>query len=302
MNSFRPVILTRFSRVTFNAAHKYLGLTSEVLRTEKAINEIACHPLPPSFYEGSGLQSLRQRFDGTVSSTSETDIDYFSISQSSTLVSKRTKSIELLPVVPGTKSKGPKETPKRASLSLSQGTPYGQFSRQAVQAGDLLISTGGSTEVYRSNSRSYSSINTPRPANGTSPKNNEKGKQSVHRGADDFDLKEEVMSCIAKSIGLLQPPFSGSESGDASPAFLPTNDEKRSESFNSPFTSLSLLDIGDDGSSMTGSISAQSHRGYMSGLDNEVEILFFAAGSVLAHAGERNTGTFMFMWYLYVQV
>jgi lysophospholipid hydrolase len=50
------VILTRLSRVTFTAAHDYLGLTTEVLRTEKAINDIACHPLPPTFYEGGGLQ------------------------------------------------------------------------------------------------------------------------------------------------------------------------------------------------------------------------------------------------------
>jgi hypothetical protein len=50
------VILTRLSRVTFTAAHEYLGLTTEVLRTEKAINDIASHPLPPSFYEGGGLQ------------------------------------------------------------------------------------------------------------------------------------------------------------------------------------------------------------------------------------------------------
>jgi lysophospholipid hydrolase len=30
--------------------------------------------------------------------------------------------------------------------------------------------------------------------------------------------------------------------------------------------------------------------GYMSGLDNEVEILFYPAGSTLASAGEINTG------------
>ncbi|KAF8756008.1 Lysophospholipase NTE1 [Rhizoctonia solani] len=56
------VILTRFSRVTFNAMHKYLGLTVELLRTEKAINELACHPLPNAFYSGGGMQRLRQRF------------------------------------------------------------------------------------------------------------------------------------------------------------------------------------------------------------------------------------------------
>jgi len=58
-----PVILTRFSRVTFSAAHEYLGLTSEVLRTEKAVNDIAVHHPPAPFYESGGLENLRQQFD-----------------------------------------------------------------------------------------------------------------------------------------------------------------------------------------------------------------------------------------------
>lgn len=97
------------------------------------------------------------------------------------------------------------------------------------------------------------------------------------------------MSCIAKSIGLLQPPLSGNDSVEASPAAPPTEIRGSSETFSSPFGSLSLLDVGDDSSSITaGSIT--SSGGYMSGLDNEVEILFFAAGSTLAKAGELNTG------------
>jgi lysophospholipid hydrolase len=108
---------------------------------------------------------------------------------------------------------------------------------------------------------------------------------------DEFDLRAEVMSCIAKSIGLLQPPISGGESIEDSPA-LPPFDPMRSVNgmFPSPFGSLSLLDIADDGtSSMTGT-STSSATGYMSGLDNEVEILFFSAGSTLVKAGERSTG------------
>ena len=78
------VILTRFSRVTIHAAHKYLGLTTEVLRTEKAINDIACHPLPSSFYEGGGVQRLRQRFDRQSGEDSPTaPEDYFSHSHTS---------------------------------------------------------------------------------------------------------------------------------------------------------------------------------------------------------------------------
>lgn len=56
------VILARLQRVTFMTAHKHLGLTKEVVRAEKAVNDIACYPLPPSFYESGGMVRLRQRF------------------------------------------------------------------------------------------------------------------------------------------------------------------------------------------------------------------------------------------------
>ncbi|KAG5652577.1 hypothetical protein H0H81_004537 [Sphagnurus paluster] len=292
------VILTRFSRVTFNAAHKYLGLTSEVLRTEKAINEIACHPLPPSFYESGGVQHLRQRFDGK---STDTDADYFSFTTSSPATSSpRPKSKEREFSESLSKSS---ESSSRASgsstkldvpiialppsLKRNQSTPFGR--RDAVQAGDLLIPSTSMNSI----SRSYSILNTPRvPRN---PQSETEPNRAWNSSLEDFDLREEVMSCIAKSIGLLQPPMSGSDSVEASPA-LPPTDPKRfssssSEAFSSPFGSLSLLDINDDGSSLTAS-SVTSGGDYMSGLDNEVEILFFAAGSTLAKAGELDAGLF----------
>ena len=123
----------------------------------------------------------------------------------------------------------------------------------------------------------------------------------VATAADEFDLREEVMSCIAKSIGLIQPPLSGGDSVEASPAFPPSDSgmSRRSEreTFRSSFGSLSLLDIGmgvgDDAASSTGRTERSASfyaDGHMSNLDNEVEILFFPAGSILAKAGERNTG------------
>ena len=58
----------------------------------------------------------------------------------------------------------------------------------------------------------------------------------------------------------------------------------------SPFGSLSLLDIGDDSSNATGGSSSVTMSRYMSGLDNEVTIMFYSSGSYLAKAGERDTG------------
>ncbi|PFH52298.1 hypothetical protein AMATHDRAFT_57351 [Amanita thiersii Skay4041] len=276
------VILTRFSRVTFHAAHKYLGLTREVLRTEKAINDIACHPLPASFYEGGGLQNLRHRFDAAASSTSETENDYFSLSSSSSVAS------------PVTHTKDTRASSSTSSLQKAQSTPF-RGTRHMVQAGDLLIAQGHGNENARQFARSYSILNTPRVFRGvdrsdSDQKTGQKGKGRVL--ADDFDLREEVMSCIAKSIGLLQPPLSGSDSVETSPALRPFDPSRPTGMFDSPFGSLSLLDLGDDISSATGSSSVTMGDGYMSGLDNEVEILFYAAGSTLVKAGEYNTGLF----------
>ena len=98
------------------------------------------------------------------------------------------------------------------------------------------------------------------------------------------------MSCIAKSIGLLQPPLSGSDSPPSPP-----------RASTSAFGSLSLLDLGDDISSVTAGSSIHSSGNYLSGLDNEVEILFYAAGTTLAKAGESNTGTILLLIFGEVQ-
>ncbi|OBZ78912.1 Lysophospholipase NTE1 [Grifola frondosa] len=277
------VILTRFSRVTFNAAHNYLGLTTEVLRTEKAINDIACHPLPQSFYEG-GLRHLRHRFDGvSLSSDSDNDSDFFSYTSSM----NSSKSSLVDDTLKG------RTSISTATSYRSPMTPFKNQSRQMVQAGDLMTSAGNTGDNFTPITRSFSTLfANPTPLVNSLSSRQEKRVQRL--SSDDFDLREEVMSCIAKSIGLIQPPMSGEESVEASPAFPPSEGgHSRNGMFRPSFGSLSLLEMGDDASSsITGSSSSILTDGYMSNLDNEVEILFFPAGSILAKAGERNTGLF----------
>ncbi|PIL31394.1 hypothetical protein GSI_06095 [Ganoderma sinense ZZ0214-1] len=284
------VILTRFSRVTFNAAHNYLGLTTEVLRTEKAINDIACHPLPQSFYQG-GLKQLRHRFDSvSITSDSEAASDYVSFPSSG----RSSKSSVFLDLKKMKSSNGSAGSKTSSTFSPTPITVKANGSHHFVQAGDLLTSTGSLTETPKNMSRSASSsgtIATPTPP----PQPLE--LPTLKLPTDEFDLREEVMSCIAKSIGLLQPPLSGGDSTEASPAFPPSeggaSPRSGQQAFRSSFGSLSLLDIGDDASSSRTESSSSIHTdGYMSNLDNEVEILFFPAGSILAKAGERNTGLF----------
>lgn len=95
----------------------------------------------------------------------------------------------------------------------------------------------------------------------------------------------------------MQPPLSGgSAAADGEISQSPTQHPwerlggRTAAMFNASFSSL--LAATDDGtSSITGgSSNAASGRDYMSGLDNEVEILCFTAGSLLVKAGEKNAG------------
>lgn len=265
------VILTRFSRVTFSAAHEYLGLTSEVLRTEKVINDIACHPLPASFYEGGGLQYLRQRFDSTDRSDSA-ESDYFSyphVTESPVSISSKTLSTESIPN-PTEEKRGKINTRPELSSTASTSFPFRHYSsRHLVQAGDLLTSTDNPDDGLNRGpmTRPTGIRNTPRVTQKSI--NLVENRRAANMSGDDFDLREEVMSCIAKSIGLLQPPLDVSESIEASPAVRPVDDLRAGGAgglFTSSFSSLSLLDLNDDASSATGGSSAlPSPRGYMVG-------------------------------------
>ena len=55
------VILTRLQRVTLATGHSYLGLTSEVLRTEKHMNKYTTYELP-NFLRGDALERLKTKF------------------------------------------------------------------------------------------------------------------------------------------------------------------------------------------------------------------------------------------------
>lgn len=55
------VILTRLQRVTLTTGHAYLGLTGEVLSTEKLMNKYTTYDLP-SFLRGSPLDRLKEKF------------------------------------------------------------------------------------------------------------------------------------------------------------------------------------------------------------------------------------------------
>lgn len=236
------------------------------------------------------MQQLRQRFDGVGGqdispAQSELDDEYYSLSPTAVSPKIRLSSQN----VPTTSSD---QLPRSIHFPL----PRSHSTRHLVlQAGDLHSSTT-SGEIYKSPGRNFSISTAPHPlhrelSDGSDP------PEFLHFDGVDFDLRQEVMNCIAVSIGLLQPPMSDDTSVEASPSFSAADGGQTSRSgggfAESPYSSLSLFDLGDDSSSATGRSSSVTASGHMSGLDNEVEILFFSSGSYLAKAGERDIGAFV---------
>lgn len=68
------VIVTRFQRVTLMTSHRYLGLTKELLRLEKLVNESASlHELPPNFFAPGGMDRLRRKFKDEEATSEDAD-------------------------------------------------------------------------------------------------------------------------------------------------------------------------------------------------------------------------------------
>lgn len=108
---------------------------------------------------------------------------------------------------------------------------------------------------------------------------------------DDFDLRDAVMECISKAIGLVQHSSTPAMSAEASPMVHPQDEFRQKAVFNSSFGSLSFLGLQglDDGSSITASSAASFSD---TDLENEVKILYFPKGSTLVQEGEKNAGLY----------
>ncbi|KLT44470.1 patatin-domain-containing protein [Cutaneotrichosporon oleaginosum] len=291
--SIVQVVLERFSRVTFMTAHKFLGLTKEILRSEATLNSLVSYPLPRYFYTGGGMQALREKFQPESKptrkfSTTSTS-DYFSEQPSptvrapslpsSTPLKSNTPAAKLsrLPseliletdetsvgeevISPvsmtskSSKSKGSGSPRKKAAAGLTitpaqtsaDGSPVkpeyfsplpssaqrpNTFARQAsamrkeVTPGDLATTHGHDADVGDTYYRPLKTPGLPRMDTwrGRTPvMSTTFGGSRLESDIDDEgDLRDALVSCIAKSIGLFQPANSQMETSQGQSSVAPS--------------------------------------------------------------------------------
>ncbi|KAJ8058655.1 hypothetical protein OCU04_012831 [Sclerotinia nivalis] len=307
------VILTRLQRVTLATGHSYLGLTSEVLRTEKHMNKYTTYELP-NFLRGDALKRLKEKFIREKERIGEEE---------------GSKGIALHNAGAG-RRRSSHSLRKEATMHASSVSASRSMSRQTFEAhggdssvspspGDLLtniqmsryggrkpalsVKQGSSPQVWHHDVQSPLSQRTSNPFNG--PMNS---RIPLHRQEsidEDGMFRKSILECIFKAIGLTNTKnaLRMSDSVEGSPRML-SYDQKRQKAFftNNSFTTnaFGLIDpyegsVDDTESVTSGGVSAggyPSTQGLAQELKDEVEIVYFPKGSVLVEQGERNPGLY----------
>ena len=299
------VILTRFQRVTFLTGHKYLGLTAEILKTEKMLNTKGTYELPNILRRGV-LEKLKERYlsrEDPEEGDSGVFIAHARARRRSNVTGQRpslstTSSAQVAGFMPN--------LARRAAERSGEPKP-----RREAAPGDILSSVplhmgNGNTTVgerpsERSQPRSSPSSRTHTPSH------------SFHDvEGDENEFRDAVLDCMFKAIGLsavdstLNPASgAGSSSIPASPRLVSYDSVRQKAVFTNTTTNLSslpafgqytfpLLNNGSQSSAMDDEEQsmASSLLSIQNELENEVEVVFFKSGTVLVEQEERTPGLY----------
>ncbi|KAF9134353.1 phosphatidylcholine and lysophosphatidylcholine phospholipase [Mortierella sp. 14UC] len=252
------VILIRFQRVTLLTGHKYLGLTKELLRMERSINEIGSYGLPPDFFRPRTMEYLKAKFSAV---RDESDDDDHPIAIRMRNSHKRASRLS----GKGIDGRSTSNSPNPMSPVIDSGEHVRHGSGFSALLGD----------------------------------NNEE---------EDSYLRDQVMECLSRSIGLVQSPPSKPNlrpdlkttgSSDYFSAMFQANMTSSSGFGGYPMRKTGSSTTNSDTASMgmgmedlNTSNSSSTVPSVMSEMENDVEIMYFPAGATLVEEGERNAGLF----------
>ena len=327
------------------------------------------HPLPRDFYVGGGLQALRHRFADQAQATVESpepasagsERDYFTFEPSSPTIrapslpaitprfgmtpSTSSRDLPQHGILRSTEASVPDEdhisarrkpdnntTSPSASLR-NRFTRHVSALRKQVAAGDLATDElSAPNEAQTSLTQSvFPKADSGRNTSTSNAPPHPLGGTLLLGSEDEFDLREQVTGCIAKSIGLLSPPTisdilarsslapSVSVLSTPNSPMFPPNGRSQSKSphgnvldlMNTSTQNENLLGgmireavarMDDDASSVSmsvydtqaddGSLPANSVHSSLKDIRDHLAILHFAQGRKLVTAGEPSPGIF----------
>jgi lysophospholipid hydrolase len=306
------VILSRFQRVTLAQAFNYLGLTAEVLQTEKDMVKFTMCQLP-NILRGDALSRLKEKFSVERERIGE-DQGTKGIALHNSAANRRRRSSTAIrkEIVMQAIAKN-----RSASSTVNNAAPARDPRlARGLNPGDLLAGAQLTRALHRVpvpgnplRSPSYlgadeSTVFSPLTQKTFNPFDSERhARISVDRDSVDEDnlFRASILECIFKSLGLDAGGTSSRDvdSIEGSPRLISV-DQRRAKTL---YTNNAFGFIGPYDGSMDGETESITSNGLASHISpnahalahemmDEVEIVFFPKGSVLVEQGERSPGLY----------
>lgn len=303
------VLLTRLQRVTLATGHAYLGLTSEVLRTEKLMNKYTTYDLP-GFLRDAPLERLKEKFANERERIGpEEGMKGIALHKAGTGRRRQQSGTSLRKGVVTQLA-----VARGSSMDISNEsfirTPESDRTER-VSAGDLLTNTqlprGNTRQGRYSFSQPYQNQESRREAR--SPLDNNAFTShrptTLHRqeSVDEATtFRESVLECMFKAIGLTNLDTAiarPASSGEQSPRLVSFDARRQKAVFSNAFGFIDPYETSRDGdtesmasASALSTLSFAGNQNILEELVNDVEIVFFPKGAVLVEQGERNPGLY----------
>ncbi|KAK7956961.1 Lysophospholipase NTE1 [Apiospora aurea] len=309
------VILSRFQRVTLATAYNYLGLTNEVLHTERhMLNYTTCQL--PNHLRGDPLERLKEKFKREKERSGEEDVGKGIALHNATAHTRRSRSGAGLrrdaTLHSMTKAR------QTSVVASSIAPPQERSSIHTSGPGDLLANlqsargggSRGTVEIpvmqHWQPTESFAAPDeTPLGGPTFNPFATQKRARisiDPRESVDEDNLfRLSILDCVFKAIGMNSGGSSsrGLDSTENSPRLMSMDSRRQKPVFtNNAFGFMDSVDGGTDwdaesmtsgGVSVTGSPNAQM---LAAELKHEVEIVYFPQGSVLVEQGERSPGVY----------
>ncbi|KUJ14409.1 patatin-domain-containing protein [Mollisia scopiformis] len=311
------VILTRLQRVTLATGHSYLGLTSEVLRTEKHMNKYTTYELP-NFLRGDALERLKEKFIrereriGTEEGSKGIALHNAgsgrrrrssnSLRKEATLhaLSGKGSASASTNTLTSSPSRDTGATPSPGDLLTNIQMSRSGGRRSSTKLGDTMPPSynGQGPEVWHHDTESPLAQRSFNPFNSAHPRMTLHRQDSVD---EDSIFRRSILECIFKAIGLTNTKnaLRMSDSVEGSPRLVSYDQRRQKAIFTS--NAFGLIDPyegsadGDtesmtSGGTNTGNVPSTQSLAHE--LRDDVEIVYFPKGSVLVEQGERNPGLY----------
>ncbi|KAG6065874.1 phosphatidylcholine and lysophosphatidylcholine phospholipase [Claviceps sp. LM78 group G4] len=301
------VILSRFQRVTLAHAFDYLGLTGEILQTEKSMNKYTVCQLP-NILRGDALTRLKEKFKHERARIAgDEERNGIALHNAAAIRRRRSSSTTLRReaiLSSMTARQRPVSTAEGSTSNRQQQSHLPQ--RGSDHPGDLadFHASRNADRPSLTPGRGMRDLATPLAHRSFNPFDSQRHTRIPIDARETLDednmFRLSILECMFKSLGLDGTGASPREpeSVEASPRMFSADHRRRTYGSNNAFGSIGPFDSTADGeteSVTSGGMTAHSPPTAQSlsvDMKDDVEIVFFPKGSVLVEQGERNPGLY----------